>query len=161
MGKMRAAALIVVAALCACCLGLVACEEVRSEGSSGDVVILDKASLLTTPSYYVFESATIDGNTITDPSEFFLDRPGETENWYYLTIAIHTGTKGRLCTDGRIADFTYARVDDAIILDVPLDFGFDGARLELGEGTLTMKDAAGTTQLRLVDKAPATALAAD
>ena len=158
MGKMKAVALVVVAILCVCCLGLAACEE-RDE--SGDAVIPDEASLLTTPAYYVFESTTIDGDTVTDPSELFADRPGETEDWYYLSIAIHDGRGGKLCTDGRIADFTYERVDDAIILSVPLDFGYDGAKLELGEGTLTMKDASSTTVLRLVDEAPTAALAAD
>lgn len=48
----------------------------------------------------------------------------------------------------------------SIVLDVPLDFGFDGARLEVGEGTLTIRDAAGVTVLRQVDEAPAAALAA-
>ena len=156
MDRMRAAALAIVAALCVCCLALAACEG-RNE--PGDVVISDEASLLTTPAYYVFESATVDGDTITDPSEFFVDRPGETENWYYLSIAIFDGRGGKLCTDGRIADFTYERADDDIILNVPLDFGYDGAKLELGEGTLTMKDASSTTVLRLVDEAPAAALA--
>ena len=156
MGKMKAAALVVVAILCVCCLGLAACEG-RNE--PGDVVIPDEASPLVTPAYYVFESATVDGDTITDPSEFFVDRPGETENWYYLSIAIHDGRGGKLCTDGRIADFTYERVDDDIILNVPLDFGYDGAKLELGEGTLTMIDDTSTTILRLVDEAPAAALA--
>ena len=66
-----------------------------------------------------------------------------------------------LCTDGRIADFTYWREDDTITLNVPLDFGFDGARLELGEGTLTMIDDTSTTVLRLVDEAPMAALAVD
>ncbi|MBQ9001948.1 MAG: hypothetical protein IJ087_08860 [Eggerthellaceae bacterium] len=155
---MRAAALAIVAALCVCCLALAACEG-RNE--PGDVVIPDETSPLVTPAYYVFESATVDGDTITDPSEFFVDRLGETENWYYLSIAIHDGRGGKLCTDGRIADFTYERVDDAIILNVPLDFGYDGAKLELGEGTLTMKDASSTTVLRLVDEAPTAALAAD
>lgn len=158
MGKMKAVALAVMAMLCACSLALSACEE---RNDPGDAVIPDETSLLTTPAYYVFESATVDGDTITDPSEFFVDRLGETENWYYLSIAIHDGRGGKLCTDGRIADFTYERVDDAIILNVPLDFGFDGARLELGEGTLTMKDASSTTVLRLVDEAPTAALAAD
>ena len=125
MGKMKAATLVIVVMLCTCCLALAACEE-RNE--PGDVVIPDETSLLTTPAYYVFESVTIDGDTITDPSELFVDRPGETENWYYLTIAIHGGTSGKLCTDGRIADFTYERVDDDVILNVPLDFGPDHER---------------------------------
>ena len=126
------------------------------------MVISDETSLLTTPAYYVFESITIDGDIITDPNQLVMDGDGgHFENWYYLTIAIHTGTKGKLCTDGRIADFTYERVDDDIILNVPLDFGFDGARLELGEGTLTMIDDTSTTVLRLVDEAPMAALAAD
>ena len=158
MGKMKAVALVVVAILCVCCLGLAACEE-RDE--SGDAVIPDEASLLTTPAYYVFESTTIDGDTVTDPSELFADRPGETEDWYYLSIAIHDGRGGKLCTDGRIADFTYERVDDAIILNVPLDFGYDGAKFELGEGTQTMKDSVGTTVLHQVDEAPTAALAAE
>jgi len=157
MGKMKAAALVLVAALCACCLALAACEE-RDE--SGDAVIPDEASLLTTPAYYVFESTTIDGDTITDPNQLVMDGDGgHFENWYYLSIAIHSGTSGRLCTDGRIADFTYERVNDDIILNVPLDFGYNGAKLELGEGTLTMKDATGTTVLRLVDEAPVATLA--
>ena len=156
MGKAKAAALIIVAALCASCLALAACDR---QNEPGDVVVPDKTSLLVTPAYYVFESVTIDGDTITDPSELFVDRPDKTENWYYLSIAIHGGTSGKLCTDGRIADFTYERVDDSIILDIPLDFGFDGAKLELGQGTLTMKDATGTTVLRLVDEAPTAALA--
>ena len=156
MDRMRAAALAIVAALCVCCLALAACEG-RNE--PGDVVIPDETSPLVTPAYYVFESATVDGDTITDPSEFFVDRPGETENWYYLSIAIHDGRGGKLCTDGRIADFTYERVDDDIMLNVPLDFGYDGAKLELGEGNLTMKDANSTTVLRLVDEAPTAALA--
>lgn len=158
MGKVKAVAFIIVAVLFACCLGLAACGE-QSRSEPGDVIVDDGPDLLVTPSYYVFDSFTTDGDTITDPSELFLDRQGETENWYFLTIAIHTGTKGRLCSDGRIADFTYERVDDTIILDVPLDFGFDGAKLELGEGTLTMIDATGTTVLRLVDEAPTAALA--
>ena len=66
-----------------------------------------------------------------------------------------------LCANDRIADFTYWREDDTITLNVPLDFGFDGARLELGEGTLTMIDDTSTTVLRLVDEAPMAALAAD
>ena len=157
MGKMKAVALVVVAILCVCCLGLAACEE-RDE--SGDAVIPDEASLLTTPAYYVFESTTIDGDTITDPNQLVMDGDGgHFENWYYLSIAIHSGTSGRLCTDGRIADFTYERVNDDIILNVPLDFGYNGAKLELGEGTLTMKDATGTTVLRLVDEAPVATLA--
>jgi len=157
MGKMKAVALVVVAILCVCCLGLAACEE-RDE--SGDAVIPDEASLLTTPAYYVFESITIDGNTITDPNQLVMDGDGgHFENWYYLSIAIFDGRGGKLCTDGRIADFTYERADDDIILNVPLDFGYDGAKLELGEGTLTMKDANSTTVLRLVDEAPAAALA--
>ena len=151
MGKMKAVALAVMAMLCACCLALAACEE-RNE--PGDVVISDETSLLTTPAYYVFESITIDGDTITDPSEFFVDRPGETENWYYLSIAIFDGRGGKLCTDGRIADFTYERADDDIILNVPLDFGYDGAKLELGEGNLAMKDEVGVTVLRQVEEPP-------
>lgn len=159
MGRMKATALVIAAALCACCLALAACEG-RNE--PGDVVISDETSLLTTPAYYMFESITIDGNTITDPNQLVMDGGGgHFENWYYLTIAIHTGTKGKLCTDGRIADFTYERADDDIILNVPLDFGYDGAKLELGEGTLTMKDDTSTTVLRLVDEAPMAALAAD
>ena len=159
MGRMRAAALAIAAMLCACCLALAACEE-RSE--PGDAVILDETSLLTTPAYYVFESVTIDDYTITDPNQLVMDGDGgHFENWYYLSIAIHGGTSGKLCTDGRIADFTYERVDDAIILNVPLDFGYDGAKLELGEGTLTMIDDTSTTVLRLVDEAPMAALAAD
>ena len=159
MGRMKAAALVIAAALCVCCLALAACEG-RNE--PGDVVISDETSLLTTPAYYVFDSITIGGNTLTDPNQLVMDGDGgHFENWYYLTIAIHTGTKGKLCTDGRIADFTYERVDDDIILNVPLDFGFDGARLELGEGTLTMIDDTSTTVLRLVDEAPMAALAAD
>ena len=157
MGRMKATALAIVAALCVCCLALAACEG-RNE--PGDVVISDETSLLTTPEYYVFESITIDGNTITDPNQLVMDGDGgHFENWYYLSIAIHSGTSGRLCTDGRIADFTYERVNDDIILNVPLDFGYNGAKLELGEGTLTMKDASSTTVLRLVDEAPAAALA--
>ena len=159
MGRMKATALVIAAALCVCCLALAACEG-RNE--PGDVVISDETSLLTTPAYYVFDSITIGGNTLTDPNQLVMDGDGgHFENWYYLTIAIHTGTKGKLCTDGRIADFTYERVDDDIILNVPLDFGFDGARLELGEGTLTMIDDTSTTVLRLVDEAPMAALAAD
>ena len=158
MGGMKAVALAIVAMLCACCLALAACEE-RNE--PGDVVIPDETSLLTTPAYYVFESITIDGYTITDPNQLVMDGDGgHFENWYYLSIAIHGGTSGKLCTDGRIADFTYERVDDDIILNVPLDLGYDGAKLELGEGTLTMNDATGTTVLRLVDEAPAAALEA-
>ena len=156
MGRMKATALVIAAALCVCCLALAACEG-RNE--PGDAVISDETSLLTTPAYYAFESTAIDGDIITDPSELFSDRPGEIENWYYLSIAIHDGRGGKLCTDGRIADFTYERVDDAIILNVPLDFGYDGAKFELGEGTLTMKDASSTTVLRLVDEAPVVALA--
>ena len=153
MGKMKAVALVVVAILCVCCLGLAACEE---RDRPGDVVIFDEASLLTTPAYYVFDSITIGGNTLTDPNQLVMDGDGgHFENWYYLTIAIHTGTKGKLCTDGRIADFTYERVDDDIILNVPLDFGYDGAKLELGEGTLTMKDANSTTVLRQVEHSSA------
>ena len=159
MGKMKAVAFIIASALCTSILGLAACDR-QQEPEPADVVS-DEAALLTTPAYYVFDSTTVDGDIITDPSELFLDRPGETENWYYLSIAIYTGTKGRLCTDGRIADFTYERVDDAIILDVPLGFGFDGVKFELGEETLTMIDDTGTTVLRLVDEAPAAALAAD
>ena len=151
MGRMKATALVIAAALCVCCLALAACEG-RNE--PGDVVISDETSLLTTPAYYVFESATVDGDTITDPSEFFVDRPGETEDWYYLSIAIHDGRGGKLCTDGRIADFTYERVDDDIMLNVPLDFGYDGAKLELGEGNLAMKDEVGVTVLRQVEEPP-------
>lgn len=143
--------------LSSCCLGLLGCKGQPEAAGKPD---RGEAPVLTTPAYYVFESKTIDGTTIYDPSDFFLDRPQETENWYYLTIAIQSGTGGRLCTDGRIADFTYERKGDAIVLDVPLDFGFDGARLELGEGTLTMRDVAGMTVLRQVDEAPAAALVA-
>ena len=149
MGRMKATALVIAAALCVCCLALAACEG-RNE--PGDVVISDETSLLTTPAYYVFESITIDGNTITDPNQLVMDGDGgHFENWYYLSIAIFDGRGGKLCTDGRIADFTYERVDDDIILNVPLDFGYDGAKLELGEGNLTMKDATGTTVLRQVE----------
>lgn len=157
MGKMKAVALVIAAALCACCLALAACEE---RDKPGDVVIPADTSLLTTPAYYVFESITIDGYTITDPNQLVLDGDGgHFENWYYLSIAIHGGTSGKLCTDGRIADFSYERVNDDIILNVPLDFGYDGVKLRLGEGTLTMKDATGTTVLCLVDEAPTAALA--
>lgn len=160
MGKMKAVALVAAAALCASLLGLVACDG-QSDPEPGDIAS-EEAALLTTPTYYVFDSITIGGNTLTDPNQLVMDGDGgHFENWYYLTIAIHTGTKGKLCTDGRIADFTYWREDDTITLNVPLDFGFDGARLELGEGTLTMKDASSTTVLRLVDEAPTAALAAD
>ena len=152
MNRMKAAALVIAAMLCACCLALAACEG-RSE--PGDAVILDETSLLTTPAYYVFESITIDGDTITDPNQLVMDGDGgHFENWYYLSIAIHGGTSGKLCTDGRIADFTYERADDDIILNVPLDFGYDGAKLELGEGTLTMKDEVGVTILRQVEEPP-------
>lgn len=113
------------------------------------------------PAYYVFESITIDGNTITDPNQLVMDGDGgHFENWYYLSIAIHDGTSGKLCTDGRIADFTYEQADNTITLDVPLDFGYDGAKLELGEGSLTVEDGVGTSVLRLVDETPVAALAA-
>lgn len=151
------AAALTLLVLGACCLGLLGCKGQPEAAGKPD---RGEASSLTTPAYYVFESETIDGTTIYDPSELFLDRPQESEDWYYLTIAILGGTGGRLCTDGRIADFTYERKGDAIVLDVPLDFGFDGARLEVGEGTLTIRDAAGVTVLRQVDEAPAAALAA-
>lgn len=52
-------------------------------------------------------------------------------------------------------------MDNTITLDVPLDFGFDGAKLELGEGSLIVKDGVGTSVLRQVDEAPMAALAAD
>ena len=152
--RIRRIAIVVVAALWACCLGLAACDG-RPEPEPGGVISDDRSSPFVTPSSYVFESMTVDGDTITDPNELFLDRSGETEPWYYLTIAFHDGRSGRLCTDGRIADFSYEMDGDTITLDVPLDFGFDGARLELGEGTLTMKDDAGTTVLRLVGEVPA------
>ena len=80
MGKMKAVALAVMAMLCACSLALSACEE---RNDPGDAVISDETSLLTTPAYYAFESATIDGDIITDPSELFSDRPGEIENFMW------------------------------------------------------------------------------
>ena len=151
MGKMKAVALVIAATLCACCLALAACEE-RNE--PGDTVV-GETSLLTTPAYYVFDSITIDGYTITDPNQLVMDGDGgHFEDWYYLSIAIHDGTSGKLCTDGRIADFTYERVDDDIILNVPLDFGYDGAKLALGEGTLTLAEGGNVTVLRQAEDPP-------
>ena len=152
MGKMKAAALAIAAMLCACCLALAACEE-RNE--PGDVVVFGETSLLTTPAYYVFESYTDFSGTVTDPNQLVLDGDGgHFEDWYYLSIAIHDGTSGKLCTDGRIADFTYERVDDDIILNVPLDFGYDGAKLALGEGTLTLAEGGNVTVLRQAEDPP-------
>lgn len=186
MGKMKAAAFAVAALLLAT---LCACAGQGSESSASHVgsgPVSSGASSMSSdsgaassessfaassaaasagppdmPAYYVFESITIDDYTITDPNQLVMDGDGgHFENWYYLSIAIHDGTSGKLCTDGRIADFTYERVDDAITLDVPLDFGYDGTKLELGEGTLTMADDVGMTVLRQVDEAPVDALAA-
>ena len=156
MGRMKATALVIAAALCVCCLALAACEG-RNE--PGDVVISDETSLLTTPAYYVFESITIDGNTITDPNQLVMDGDGgHFENWYYLSLALLDEQSGKLCTDGRIVNFTYDLADGVITLHAPtnegIDFGYDSAKLEVGEGTLTLTEGEDITVLRQTDDAP-------
>ena len=141
----------------ACCVGLAACG---SRPGLGGTIGLGNASPLVTPACYVFESVTVDGDTIYDPSELFGERlvrpsPGTTSRSRSLNES-----EGRLCTDGRFADFTYSRSGDTIVLDVPLGLGFDGARLRLGEDTLTMGETGKRCVPRLVDEAPAAALEA-
>lgn len=132
-------------------LVLVAC------GSVGNA----EASVLETPSYYVFDSTTIDGTTITDPNDLVLDGGGvDIENWYHLSISLIDDKSGKLCTDGRIVNFTYNPKGKTIRLHAStnqgIDFGFDGQTLEVGDGTLTLRDAAGTTVLkRSEEQAPA------
>lgn len=124
-------------------LVLVAC------GSVGNA----EASVLETPSYYVFESATVDGTTITDPNDLVLDGSGDDiENWYYLSVSLIDDKNGKLCTDGRIVNFTYSSTGKRIKLRAStnqgIDFGFNGQEFEVGEDTLTLKGATGTTVLK-------------
>lgn len=81
MGKARVVAFVIAVAPCTCCLGLAACAgqaklESVPESQSGDVVASDEAFLPPTPAYYVFESITIDGNTIIDPKQLVMDGDG-------------------------------------------------------------------------------------
>ena len=129
-------------ALAAVALVLAACGSWSNAQGTG----------LKTPSYYVVESITIDGHTITDPNQLVLDGDGgHFENWYYLSLALLDDTSGMLCTDGRIVNFTYDLDDNEITLHAStnqgLDFGFDGQTLNVGDGTLSMKDGVGTTVL--------------
>ena len=111
-----------------------------------------EASGLETPSYYVFDSITIDGAKITDPNELVVDGDGDFESWYYLSVSLIDGKNGKLCTDGRIVTFTYSSKGKTIRLHASTgqgtDFGFDGQVFEVGDGTLTMRDATGTTVLK-------------
>lgn len=115
---------------------------------------------LKTPSYYVFESITIDDYTITDPNQLVLDGDGgHFENWYYLSLVLLDDASGKLCCDGRVVNFTYDLDGSEITLHAStnegLDFGFDGQTFEVGDGTLTMKDGVGTTVLARTKEPPA------
>lgn len=129
-------------------LSLTACGWVGATGGEA------AASAIQTPAYYVFESTTSGGDTITDPNDLYLDMPVEIEPWYYLTVALLDEGSGLLVTDGREADFTYDRKGKTITLHMRQDFGFDGVKLEVGEGTLTMKGFLSATVLRLAEEPP-------
>lgn len=144
-------------ALCACGqTGNSSTSSVSGQSSSDSA---PASTVIDTPAYYVFESITIDDYTIIDPNELVMDGDGgHFENWYHLSLALLDGESGKLCTDGRIVNFTYDKTDGVMTLHAPtnegIDFGFDGQKLEMGEGTLVMTDGVGTTVLRLVDEAP-------
>ena len=114
---------------------------------------------IATPAYYVFESFTDFSGTVTDPNQLVLDGDGgHFEDWYYLSLALLDGERGRLCTFGRIVNFTYDVEGDIITLYAPtnegIDFGYDGAQLEMGEGTLTLVEGGNVTVLRQVEDPP-------
>lgn len=137
------------ATMLALSLALTACGW--AWGERGDVAA---ASAIQTPAYYVFESTTSGGDTITDPNELYLDKQGEVEPWYHLSVVLLDEGSGRIITDGRQADFTYDRKGKTITLHMRQDFGFDGAKLEVGDGTLTLSDFPGATVLRLAEEPP-------
>ena len=152
------------------CVALALCgctgQGVSSSSSSGasSSTSSSKASsasseLPAAPAYYVFESITLDGYTITDPNQLVMDGDGgHFENWYYLSLALIDGNSGKLCADGRIVDFTYDVEGGVVTLHAPtsegIDFGFNGAKLEVDEGTLTLADGEDVAVLRQVDDPP-------
>lgn len=123
-----------------------------------DTVLIPPAEYLITENatYYVFESLTINGDTITDPNYLYLDNQGPVEDWYYLSIALTDQGFGKLCTSGRVVEFTYEANGDAFTLHVPLNVGYDGATLTVADDTLTLEDAEthSKTVLRRVDGSP-------
>lgn len=123
-----------------------------------DTVLLPPVEYLITENatYYVFESLTINGDTITDPNYLYLDNQGSVEDWYYLSIALTDQGFGKLCTNGHVVEFTYEPNGDAFTLHVPLNAGYDGAELTVGDDTLTLEDAEthSITVLRRVDEPP-------
>lgn len=145
-------ALLVALALCGCA------AQGTGNPSSGAASSSSAVKTPDTPAYYVFESTTIDDVVITDPNHLVTNTQGSIEDWYYLSVALFDAENGRLCTDGRLVEFTYDFEDGAITVhaatNMGIDFGYDGTVLEVGDGTLTLTERKNVTVLRQVAEPP-------
>lgn len=127
----------------------------KKDASSNDEENAE-ANVATGRTYYVFESSSSGGYVTTDPTALVNDYPGSISPEYYLSLVLFDDLRGKICWMGCLTDLTYEVDGDVITLHVPMEPSMDGERLEVDDGTLTMRDERYTTVLRQVDEMPET-----